>query len=341
MKIYKGDALDQLKKMETESIDCIVTSPPYWQLRDYGVEGQLGLEESLDEFLEKLTNIFEEAYRVLKETGTLFVNLGDTYSNSHGKLVGNTERKGFGIHNGYESIYRKTEVKRKSRLCIPERFVIKMLESGWILRNKIIWRKPNIMPESTDDRFTNDFEELFFFTKNQKYYFKKQYEPYAEKTLKAFKNGIIPASHKYLDQEDLEHRPKSRMRDVKKEWLAVKSEKGRNMRAVWEELFTLEDIKNMLLESIVEDTGDIWNIATIGFKGKHFATYPEELVRRCLSAGCPENGVVLDMFLGTGTTLKVAKDMGLDGVGIEIKEEYIEIAVERIGNSLFNKLEVL
>ena len=131
------------------------------------------------------------------------------------------------------------------------------------------------------------------------------------------------------------------MRDVKKEWLAVKSEKGRNMRAVWEELFTLEDIKNMLLESIVEDTGDIWNIGTIGFKGKHFATYPEELVRRCLSAGCPENGVVLDMFLGTGTTLKVAKDMGLDGIGIEIKEEYIEIAVERIGNSLFNKLEVL
>ena len=232
MKILKGDALEKLKKIGTESIDCIVTSPPYWQLRDYGVEGQLGLEKSLDEFLEKLTNIFQEAYRVLKNTGTLFVILGDTYSNSHGKLVGNTERKGFGIHNGYETIYRKTEIKRKSKLCIPERFAIRMIESGWILRNKIIWRKPNIMPESAGDRFTNDFEELFFFTKDQEYYFEQQHESYAEKTIKAFKEGVIPASHKYLGKENLEHKPKSRRRDVKNEWLASKSKKGRNMRAV-------------------------------------------------------------------------------------------------------------
>lgn len=328
MKILKGDALEQLKKIETESIDCIVTSPPYWQLRDYGVEGQLGLEESLDEFLEKLTNIFQEAFRVLKPEGTVFINLGDTYSNAHGKLIGNTERKGFGFHPGYDSIYRKTKVKRKSRLCIPERFAIKMIEAGWILRNKIIWKKPNVMPESVTDRFINDYEEIFFFTKSQKYYFEKQYEAYSQKTLTAFKNNIMPSSHNYLKAGQ----SKVGMRD-NKEWLAVVSEKGRNMRTVWDELITEEDMMG--------EVGDIWEIGVKGVKEAHFATFPEKLVRRCLISGCPEGGTVLDMFLGSGTTLKVAKDMGLNGIGIELKEEYIEMAVNRIGNSLFNKLEVL
>ena len=313
MKILKGDALEKLKELESESIDCIVTSPPYWQLRDYEVEGQLGLEKTLDEYMEKLLKIFDEAYRVLKETGTCFINIGDSYSSNASIPVNG--RRGFLEGEENKTYSRKSNIRKKSKLLIPQRIAIMMIERGWILRNEIIWKKPNIMPESVEDRFTNDFEHIYFFTKSEKYYFKKQYEPYSEKTLSAFKNGVIPASHKYLEQEELKNRPKSRMRDVKKDWLAVMSDKGRNMRAVWE-------------------------IATIGIKEGHFATFPEKLVRRCLMSGCPEGGIVLDMFLGSGTTLKVARDMCLESIGIEIKEEYINLAVKRIGTSLFDSIEI-
>ncbi len=313
MKIYKGEAAEKLKLLETESIDCVVTSPPYWQLRDYEVEGQLGLEKTLEEYLDKLVNIFDEIFRVLKEGGTCFINMGDSYaSNGSIPMKG---RRGFLKGEENKSVVRKTKIRKKSKLLIPQRFAILLLERGWILRNEIIWKKPNIMPESVGDRFTNDFEHIYFFTKSEKYYFKKQYEPYSEKTLTAFKNGIIPSSHKYLEQEKLKNRPKSRMRDVKKDWLAIAADEGRNMRSVWE-------------------------IATIGIKEGHFATYPEELVRRLLQSGCPQDGMVLDPFLGSGTTLKVAKQLGMKGTGIEIKEEYIELAVNRI-NDLFTKVQII
>lgn len=198
-------------------------------------------------------------------------------------------------------------------MMIPERFAIAMIEKGWILRNEIIWHKPNVVPEAVQDRFTNDYEEVFFFVKNEKYYFEKQYEPYAERTLNALKNGIIPNSHK---QEYMQNKPKSRMRNVKKDWLTVASEKGRNMRTVWK-------------------------IATKGISEAHFATSPEELVKRCILAGCPENGTVLDLFLGSGTTLKVAKKLNRNGIGIELNQEYIQIAKKRIGNDLFNEIQII
>lgn len=328
MKIIKGDALEKLKTLDEESIDCVITSPPYWQLRDYGVSGQLGLEETLEEYLENLIKVFDEVWRVLKAEGTVFVNLGDTYSSANGKIIGNTERRGYGKHKGYESIARKTNIKSKSRLCIPERFSIKMIEAGWILRNKIIWKKPNVMPESADDRFTNDYEEIFFFTKSQKYYFEKQYEAYSLKTLTGFKDNEMPEGNKSLKAGE----SKVGMRDNKK-WLAVTNDIGRNMRTVWDEMITEEEM--------IQEIGDIWEIGVKGIKEAHFATFPEKLVRRCLISGCPENGKVLDIFLGSGTTLKVAQDMGLDGIGIELKQEYIDIAVNRIGNNLFNSLQVI
>lgn len=167
IKIMHGNSLEVLKTLEDESIDCVVTSPPYWQIRDYGVSGQIGLESDVNEFLEKLMDIFDEVNRVLKKTGTLFVNMGDTYSNVNAKLAGGTNNKRHGKNNGYKTVPRKTNIKRKSKMMIPERLAIKMIESGWILRNEIIWQKPNILPESVNDRFTNDFEKVFFFPKNK------------------------------------------------------------------------------------------------------------------------------------------------------------------------------
>jgi len=212
-RIIQGNSLEVLKTLPDESVDCVVTSPPYWALRDYGVEGQLGLEPTFQDYITKLCDIFDEVRRVLKKDGTCWVNLGDTYFGS-GKGAGGdgsqkeswtwTEKEKRICQNcGKEFIGRKFQnfcgsacsgvdnTKRKLKgkledktLCqIPSRFAIEMTNRGWILRNKIIWHKPNAMPSSAKDRFTVDFEEVFFFVKNKRYYFETQYE-----TLKTFEN---------------------------------------------------------------------------------------------------------------------------------------------------------
>ena len=164
MEIMHGDVREEIKKIQSNSIDCIVTSPPYWRLRDYGDNRQLGLEETPAEFIQNLCNIFDECHRVLKDTGTLFVNLGDSYS--HSNSISTLGRRGF-YKDVKDKILKKTKcmAKKKSLVGIPAMFMIEMINRGWILRNKIIWQKTNVMPESVKDRFTNDYEEVFFFTK--------------------------------------------------------------------------------------------------------------------------------------------------------------------------------
>ena len=312
IEILPGDALEKIKLLKDKSIDCIATSPPYWQLRDYGVDGQLGLEDTVEEYIEKLIEIFNECWRVLKETGTVFINMGDTYSNVNSKFISGSNNKNYYIDNQKAKTRRKSDIRRKSKMMIPERFAIAMIERGWILRNEIIWHKPNVVPESVQDRFTNDFEKIYFFTKNEKYFFEKQYEAFAEKTLTGFKDGIMPTGKKKMLGAG-ENR--TGMREVNKPWKVAYNEKGRNMRTVWK-------------------------IATKGISEAHFATSPEELVKRCILAGCPENGIVLDPFLGSGTTLKVAKQLNRSGIGIELNQEYIQIAKKRIGNDLFNEVQI-
>ena len=289
IQILHGDALEKIKLIKDKSVDLIVTSPPYWQLRDYGVVGQLGLEDTVEEYIKKFLDIFDECWRALKDTGTVFINMGDTYSSS-----------------------KYTSIRRKSRMMIPEKIAIAMIEKGWILRNEIIWHKPNVVPEAVQDRFTNDFEKIYFFTKSEKYFFEKQYETFSEKTLTAFKDGIMPTGKKKMLGAG---ESRTGMREINKPWKAAYNEKGRNMRTVWK-------------------------IATKGISEAHFATFPEELVRRCILAGCPENGIVLDPFLGSGTTLKVAKQLNRSGIGIELNQEYIQIAKKRIGNDLFNEVQI-
>lgn len=312
IEILPGDALEKIKLLKDKSIDCIVTSPPYWQLRDYGVLGQLGLEDTVEEYIEKLIEIFNECWRVLKETGTVFINMGDTYSNVNSKFISGSNNKNYYIDNQKAKTRKKSDIRRKSKMMIPEKFAIAMIERGWILRNEIIWHKPNVVPEAVQDRFTNDFEKIYFFTKSEKYFFEKQYETFSEKTLTAFKDGIIPTGKKKMLGAG---KSRTGMREVNKPWKAVYNEKGRNMRTVWK-------------------------IATKGIPEAHFATFPDELVRRCILAGCPESGIVLDPFLGSGTTLKVAKQLNRSGIGIELNQEYIQIAKKRIGNDLFNEVQV-
>lgn len=255
--IYNEDCLETMKRMPDGFVDCVVTSPPYWGLRDYGNAAQVGIEPTYQEFINRLTNIFSEVKRVLKPNGTCWVNLGDTYQstapgtyNSTPTNTGNKAARGnFRFDSGLPA---------KSMIQIPSRFAIAMSDTGWILRNKIIWHKPNALPFSGKDRFTNDFEEIFFFVKSHHYFFNRQV--------------------------DLN---------------------GRNKRA-------------------------IWSINVSSFKGAHFATYPEELVKMMILPGSPENGVVFDPFMGSGTTAKVAKDLNRTFIGSEISKEYCEIAEERL-----------
>ena len=292
--IIQGDALEVLKTIESNSIDSCITSPPYYGLRDYGVEGQLGLERTYSEYITRLCVIFEEVKRVLKTGGTIWVNIGDSYSN---QKVGNTETR---IHKkAVQDTFKKEkqDIQEKSLLQIPARFSIEMSRRGWILRNEIIWYKPSCMPASVTDRFTVDFEKIFFFVKNKNYYFEQQLEPYTEpmnrwggNKLKATGESMWDTGTGQTTYRDRDMRP---------------NPEGRNMRCVWE----INPKPNPLA---------------------HFATYPEELIETPIKAGCPEGGIILDPFMGSGTTGWVAKKLNRKYLGIELNPEYIKIANDRL-----------
>ena len=328
-RVLIGNCAEILKTLPSESVDCVVTSPPYWGLRDYKTEpivwdavegcehdweevvgksqapisestnlvgghfqgnkdisftavtsfcskcgawrGQLGLEPTPQLYIQHLVGIFDEVKRVLKKTGTCWVNLGDTYGG--------------------------TTKTAKSLAQIPSRFAIAMTDSGWILRNEIIWWKRNCMPSSAKDRFTVDFEKLFFFTKSKKYYFEQQLEPVAECSIKRaeygwncdrFNNGVAGPQGIHVE--------KMGTRFVRPS--------GRNKRCVWD-------------------------ITTKPYKGAHFAVFPPELVETPIKAGCPPGGVVLDPFGGTGTTSEVARKLGRSSIIIELNPDYLELVKER------------
>lgn len=185
-KIIHGDALTVLKTLPEGSINCCMTSPPYFNQRDYGVEGQLGLEKTPEEYIAKLCDIFDEVKRVLRNDGTCWVNIGDCYGGYQGKNNGYPDRKN--DNAGVPQIKRDTKTA-KSLMCVPELFLMEMIKRGWLIRNKIVWYKPNVMPSSAKDRFTIDYEMLYFFTKNKDYYFEQQYEPIQAKTMERNKYG--------------------------------------------------------------------------------------------------------------------------------------------------------
>lgn len=299
--IYQGDNLSILKTFPDESIDCCITSPPYWALRDYDIDGQLGLEKTFQEYINKLCDIYDEIKRILKKNGTCWVNLGDTYwggGNNRGSTAENLSKKQFSNRGARGQVQMKWSKDYQSKcLCmIPERFALEMINRGWILRNQIIWYKRNAMPSSVKDRFTVDFEKIFFFVKNKKYYFKQQREPH-----------IWAKRDKRSKLRRVEHKSgKSTLSNAQTGCKAVGYHpKGRNKRTVWD-------------------------IPTKPFKGAHFAVFPETLVEPMIKSGCPKNGIVLDPFMGSGTTSIVAKKLNRNFIGIELNPNYIKIAEKRL-----------
>lgn len=315
--IYQGDALEVLKQLPNHSAHCCVTSPPYWALRDYGIEGQLGLESSIELYISKLCDIFDEVYRVLKRKATLWVNIGDTYAGSGREGRGKQSKDAQGRKN-LGNAFKNIDTLSKSLCMIPFRFAIEMSKRGWILRNTIIWHKPNCMPSSAKDRFTVDFEYMFFFVKSKRYYFQTQYEPTKLISLKRMLRGRGIAKHTsgdYLPQGNPNsiNQPKEYEGYEKLDEIAA-STPGRIKRTVW-------------------------SISTKSFKEAHFATYPPELIETPIQAGCPPKGTVIDPFFGAGTTGIVAAKQGKKYIGIELNLQYCHIAATRI-EAEFNQIDL-
>jgi DNA modification methylase len=312
-KIIQGDTLEVLKQMPDEVIDIIITSPPYWGLRNYNVDGQIGLEKTPEEYVEKLVKIFREARRVLKKTGTLWLNLGDSY-NSHstgnGNVGGIEGKRKNKIDNTANTHREKTGLKDKDLVGIPWRVAFALQQDGWYLRQDIIWAKPNPMPESVTDRCTKSHEYIFLLSKSPKYYF---------------------------DNEAIKENPEKI--SIRK---ATPREKLLKRTTAGSSYCVSNSTKSGFSRDIIT-TGrkkrDVWWITTKPFKGAHFATFPPDLVETPINAGCPENGIVLDPFMGSGTTALVAKKLGKNYIGIELNPEYIKIAEARI-NSVQEKLKL-
>jgi len=333
-RIINADVLKGLKTIKDSSIDCIVTSPPYYGQRNYEIEGQIGLEHSPQLYVDKMTKVFEELFRVLKETGTFFLNIGDSYSGHMGKRLGwsfmsniSSEKDGTAI-----KLKAKYDLPKKCLLCIPERLMFACLEIGFILRNKIIWLKIPPLCQSVKDRFSNVYEFIYFFSKSQRYFFDLEAvkEPYSEKTIERLE-GFIRRKEKFDPKKHKTFSGQHGMKIMKHliEKKKTKKEQGQHING-WVPLDRLD------LENLKKNPGDVWLMQTAQFpkdfyKGKtHFAVFPEELPKMCILSGSPEFGTVLDPFLGSGTTLKVAKQLLRSGVGIDIKKDYLEMAKKRI-----------
>ena len=334
-KIIQGDSLEVLKTFPNESIDCAITSPPYWGLRDYGVEGQLGLEKTPEEYVAKMVGVFREVKRVLKKEGTLWLNLGDSYNGS-GK-GGDSERMYAKRHTSFGKIMdirrqgvptKIKSLKPKDLVGIPWRVAFALQADGWYLRQDIIWAKPNPMPESVTDRCTKSHEYIFLLTKSPKYYFDNEAikEPSVGSDPRMI-DGFVPKS------ENGKHKGGQQSTENRKKY--KKSMAGGETSMMNHNGYFKAD-GTPIGEAGTRNKRDVWTITVSPFAEAHFATFPESLVVPMIKAGCPKDGIVLDVFMGAGTTALVAKKLGRNFIGCELNPAYIKISEERLNN--FNPL---
>lgn len=317
--IHVGDALETLRALESESVQVCVTSPPYFQLRNYGVDGQIGLEATPAAFLDALYAVFDEVRRVLRDDGVCFVNLGDSYAGSgKGPTGGNgigdqRRRQGFIPGNGgdqggvrnRDGVGRIQGFRPKSLMLIPQRFAIGMADRGWIVRQEIVWAKKSAMPESVRDRCTSAWEPIFMFTKQSRYYWDADAvrQPNTTGTLERFgKNPKHSGTSAKTAQAGSGIKNNGSFREALQDGFV---EGGANLR-------------------------NVWHLGPEPSRDEHYAAFPTEIPRRCILAASRKGDTVLDPFLGSGTTLLVASRLERDGIGIELSPAYAEMARRRI-----------
>jgi len=287
-KIYNESCIDTLARMPDNFLDCVITSPPYYQLRDYGYDGQWGLEPTMEGYLEHLWMMMSEVYRVLKPQGTVWVNLGDSYSNKH---------------NG--------SIKQKCLLLVPHRFAIGCIDIGFVMRNDIVWAKPNGLPESVTDRFTKKHEYFFFMVKSSEYYF--DLDAIRDKHKQASidrQNRGTSETNKWINGASGQspHSLSQPRKNVKKGGTPPLILRGKNPG----------------------DVSDFWDISRKASPVNHYAPYNDELIKKPILAGCPEGGIIYDPFMGTGTTAEAAIRSGRKFIGSEMSGEYCDITNKRL-----------
>lgn len=298
--IRLGDALTVLQDMPDESVHCVVTSPPYWGLRDYGVDGQIGLEASLGEHMAVLVTLFREVRRVLRKDGTCWVNYGDAYASApNGRSAADTKAAGNDDRTFRDKPISTVGgvIKPKDLCMLPNRLAIALQDDGWWVRSEIVWNKTNPKPESAKDRPAAVHEKIWLLTKSQKYFFDP--EPLKEPV----------SGNAHARRKDGQYLP------------AKGSTAGNNRAGTWVETYVPE----------MRNGRNVWTFNIEGMRDAHFATFPQELAKKCILAGCPVGGVVLDPFFGAGTTGLVAAKHGRDCIGIELNPTYVEIAQRRLG----------
>ena len=332
--ILQGDCLSSLKTLPDKCVDICVTSPPYYALRDYGVEGQIGLEETPEAYIKRLADVFDEVYRVLKKDGTLWVNIGDSYN---GNKIGNTNSKWESINT--DTFEKKTwhSAKTKDLIGIPWMLAFELRKRGWYLRQDIIWHKPNPMPESVTDRCTKSHEYLFLLSKSPRYYFDHEAIQEEATGYDGRKDTMMHGSLKYCEAEIMPNQSVQSMASKGHERWKYKNlqDKGQSTHSMHER--RAEGKKDILYP--VRNKRSVWSVNTKPCKEAHFAVFPEELIAPCILAGSKEGGIVLDPFMGSGTTAIVSKKLGRKYLGCELNPEYIKIAERRLyylGDSLFD-----
>lgn len=323
-KTYNVDCLEGAKMLPDNSIDCIVTSPPYYCQRDYGVAGQIGLEQTPAQYIERLIALFRELKRALKDTGTVWVNIGDSYAGSgKGAWKNKTAQKEVYVPTPGDPVTRIAKtwegIKPKDLIGIPWMFAFAMRADGWYLRQDIIWHKPNPMPESVRDRCTKAHEYIFLFSKSPKYYFdaKAIAEPVATSTIKRCQQDLVSQKGSYT--------PGKANGPMK----ACLPRYGGNKYTATPDKFYKAKSGNIYQMRDRRNKRSVWTVSTKPCKEAHFATYPEDLITPCILAGCQAEGVVLDPFNGSGTTRIAANKLNRNAVGFELNLEYIRIEERR------------
>lgn len=329
--LKQGDCLTELRKLADESVNCCVTSPPYWNLRDYGVEGQLGLEATPEEYVTKMVEVFREVKRVLRKDGTFWLNLGDSYTFGGRKTRDPGQSK---IHPALEDWDKgrpetPNGLKPKDLVGIPWRVAFALQADGWYLRSDIIWAKLNPMPESVTDRPTKAHEYIFLLSKCERYFY--DYEAIKENVTES----TIQRLSQDIDNQAVSQRVPGKSNGAMKAVGRIDKQRGHGRKHAgfndrWDLMTTAEQ------HAMGRNKRTVWTVATQPFSEAHFATFPPQLIKPCILAGCPEGGIVLDPFVGSGTTLLVAEDLERNSIGIELNPEYCNLIERRMAGVEIN-----
>jgi DNA modification methylase len=328
--ILTGDWLEQCSTVEPSSVQCCVTSPPYWGLRDYGHPGQIGLEQTPEQYVEKMVGVFRSVRDVLKDDGTLWLNLGDSYAANRGHQVPDNKHVDVGNNSGSRV---PSGLKAKDLIGIPWRVAFALQADGWYLRSDIIWHKPNPMPESVTDRPTRSHEYIFLLSKSGRYFYDAAAirDPASPDLIKQIEEGYNGQAIKDYIGASVQDASATKGRIIQGYRNRIDKQRGHSRRHAgfndkWDALTPEEQAL------CGRNKRDVWTVAPANYSEAHFATFPPDLIKPCVMAGTRPGDIVLDPFGGSGTTAQVALELGRRAILCELNPQYVQLIDKRLAN---------